>query len=601
MTTVPSAKAPGPAGRRVAVFGGGPAGLTVAHELIERGFEVDLFERHDVLGGKVRSYTHPGTGTEGRADLPGNMGGHFFLSFYPNLGDTMARIPTGSGRSVLDNLTTGPTGLSSTWVWGNAAARIPLPSEAGFPGNFTPAALLTLASESLKMLRMFTPTDVLVLGSKGVALTTSGERRHWDHLEHLALGDYLHADRLSAEASKIANMPGPFGFANAEGASARASSQFLSIMLNPLIGRPGRYFKDSVALLDGPENEAWIDPWATHLESLGTRFHLGHTVTGFTCADDRITSAVVRDETGHESRVEADWYVLAVPPDKAALLMTDRLVAADPALGRIERLQTLKMFSVQILLNHKVPELGTLFASSSAPWQTGNEVLTAAWSKDFGEHYGDGEAVEFVSIQLDDASWRHLPGMLYGKPAKDCTRAEIINEVLAQLRHYLPDGERLFAASAVHSVYLSPGLVGGETAPLSIDEPLFTAAASSWNDQPEPVTQIPNFFLAGSYTRNTIAADTMDGANESGKRAANGVLAAAGVGAIPVAIAPLREPRYLKPFKAMDDILYGLGLPNVFDIVAPTPSRRRSRESSRTRPTDRASEAVFHEAGSNRP
>ena len=41
-------------GRRVAVFGGGPAGLTVAHELAERGFAVTVFEP-TAWGGKARS------------------------------------------------------------------------------------------------------------------------------------------------------------------------------------------------------------------------------------------------------------------------------------------------------------------------------------------------------------------------------------------------------------------------------------------------------------------------------------------------------------------------------------------------------------------
>ena len=37
------------------------AGLTVAHELIERGFDVSVFEAR-ALGGKARSFGVPGTG-----------------------------------------------------------------------------------------------------------------------------------------------------------------------------------------------------------------------------------------------------------------------------------------------------------------------------------------------------------------------------------------------------------------------------------------------------------------------------------------------------------------------------------------------------------
>src|ERR1700691_3092940 len=40
---------------KVAILGGGVGGLSAAHELIERGFAVSVFERNNVFGGKARS------------------------------------------------------------------------------------------------------------------------------------------------------------------------------------------------------------------------------------------------------------------------------------------------------------------------------------------------------------------------------------------------------------------------------------------------------------------------------------------------------------------------------------------------------------------
>jgi len=54
----------------VAVFGGGFAGLTAAHELAERGFDVSLYERR-AWGGKARSTEVPGSASDGRKPLPG--------------------------------------------------------------------------------------------------------------------------------------------------------------------------------------------------------------------------------------------------------------------------------------------------------------------------------------------------------------------------------------------------------------------------------------------------------------------------------------------------------------------------------------------------
>ena len=89
---------------RVAILGGGVGGLSAAHELIERGFEVTIYERNQVFGGKARSLSVPNTGTGGRKDLPGEHGFRFFPAFYRHLPDTMMRIPDAANVSVFNNL-----------------------------------------------------------------------------------------------------------------------------------------------------------------------------------------------------------------------------------------------------------------------------------------------------------------------------------------------------------------------------------------------------------------------------------------------------------------------------------------------------------------
>src|SRR5687768_657098 len=88
---------------RVAVLGGGVAGLTAAHELAERGLEVVVLEARGIPGGKARSLPVPGSGKDGRADLPAEHGFRFFPGFYRHLPDTMRRIPDGSS-TVFGNL-----------------------------------------------------------------------------------------------------------------------------------------------------------------------------------------------------------------------------------------------------------------------------------------------------------------------------------------------------------------------------------------------------------------------------------------------------------------------------------------------------------------
>ncbi len=91
-------------GKAVAVLGGGMAGLAAAHELVERGFDVTVYERN-ALGGKARSIPVAGTAKGGRRGLPGEHGFRFFPGFYHHVPDTMRRIPfAGNAHGVWDNL-----------------------------------------------------------------------------------------------------------------------------------------------------------------------------------------------------------------------------------------------------------------------------------------------------------------------------------------------------------------------------------------------------------------------------------------------------------------------------------------------------------------
>src|SRR5262249_54256622 len=75
--------------KKVVILGGGVAGMSAAHELMERGFEVEVYELRDIPGGKARSYSVKRTATPDHPGLPGEHGFRFFPRFYKHLPDTM--------------------------------------------------------------------------------------------------------------------------------------------------------------------------------------------------------------------------------------------------------------------------------------------------------------------------------------------------------------------------------------------------------------------------------------------------------------------------------------------------------------------------------
>ncbi|MFD6198678.1 FAD-dependent oxidoreductase [Mycobacteriaceae bacterium NPDC060252] len=554
----------------MAVFGGGPAGLTVAHELAERGFTVDVYERNDALGGKCRGFARPDTGIDGRPDLPYNAGGHFFFGFYQNIGQTLRRIPIGNGRTVLDNLTTGRSKRMRVRLFSSGDdLAVDIGARSGLREVLTGAFLTNMKSVT-RVISQLGLRDVATLASKIAVLCTAGEERRFGELEHRTLREVFRADSFTTSGGRrfVEEIASNLTIANGQDENARVVARVFEGAVASVLGRNGYGLKGLLAHLNNPENEAWIDPWARHLEQFGVRFHLQQTLKSLTYANGRIIGATVQDAGNREYSIDADCYVLATPQTEMASLMSDDLVAADPALGRIQRLCQLGGISVSIFLRHKLPELGTAFVIGDCNWQNGNEVLTSVWQKDLSQ-YGDGEAVEVVSAQITDPAFRYQAGQLYGKAGDACTSTELVAEMLAMFRQHIPNGERLFAEEAIHSWVIAGGPEDRNESLGTFNEYLFGPTRSCWQDQPSQRTAIPNLFLAGTHTRTIVGCDSMDGANESGKRAANAILEAADSSEIRADVIEWSPHPLFRLLQRWDDRRYLVGKRNLFDFVAP--------------------------------
>ena len=68
---------------KVCVVGAGLSGLTVAHELIEKGFDVDVYEKHHTAGGTASSERE-------KHNVPGEHSWRGYGPFYYNVFDIMS-------------------------------------------------------------------------------------------------------------------------------------------------------------------------------------------------------------------------------------------------------------------------------------------------------------------------------------------------------------------------------------------------------------------------------------------------------------------------------------------------------------------------------
>ena len=526
---------------KVAVLGGGVAGLTAAHELVERGFEVVVLEARDIPGGKARSLPVPGSGTE-RAQRPArpSTASASFPASTSTCRTRCAASRTATG-TVFDNLT--------------GATRILLAQAGGrneiVAGAHLPESLEDLAVLSRFLLKVMTslgipPHEHAILMERLLTLLTSCDERRFEQWELQSWWQYVGAERRSEPFRKFLaeGLTRTLVAARAREISARTGGLILAQILLDLTRAGGRADR----VLDAPTNEAWIDPWVAHLRGRGVELRLDSPVQGLTVADGRITGVTTAAGT-----VTADYYVAALPVEVMRTLAGPPLRALEPGLARLDRLVTRWMNGVLFYLDRDVPlEHGhAIFIDSE--WALTSISQAQFWKDVDLARYGDGRVKGVLSVDVSD--WE-TPGRRTGKVAMRCSKEEIRAEVWGQLVDHVDDGS--LDERHVLAWFLDPAITFPNPTEAANLEPLLINTAGSWGDRPGVTTRIPNLLLAADYVRTNTDLATMEGANEAARRAVNAILDRSGSGAARCAVYTLPEPAVLRPARELDRLRWKL-------------------------------------------
>jgi len=560
------------AGKRVAVLGGGVSGLSAAQELAERGYAVTVYEYYDILGGKARSMDVPGTASGGRKPLPGEHGFRFFPGFYRNLPDTMRRIPfPGSPNGVHGNLR-GATEELFARSAGRPDLHFPLRrvTTPPAPGDITPSWIRDQILSVLDLGTRLPAHEAAYFADRLLVHLTSCDARREGQWEKVAWWDFIRAEEMSEEYRTLLGIGQTRNLVatRAEVASTRTVGRVIieALILWGLLGRGLDGDADIDRVLDAPTSEAWIDPWESHLRSLGVEFVLGTQVREVSCAGGRVTGVRVSARDGGQERtVTADHYVSALPVEHARATWGAALRAADPQLAKCDALRTDWMTGVMFYLRTPTPVVHGHINCLDSPWSVTGIGQAQFWNgRDFSRDYGDGQAHDCLSTIISE--W-DKPGILYGKTAKECTKDEIVAELWAQLKDALNDsGKTTLTDEDRLGWFMDPAVTGlGGPDPQNREQLLIHPTGTLYN-RPSARTRVPNFFLAGDYVRTDVDLATMEGANESARRAVNALLSADNSDAPPCEIWELYRPPEMEPLKRVDEVRYKLGLPNTFDL-----------------------------------
>lgn len=567
--------------KKVIILGGGVGGMSAAHELIERGFEVEVIERQIIAGGKARSIpvmegeddhgskeehmralrkwlsmdgfsTRPGAR---RPWLPGEHGFRFFPNFYQHITNTMERIPFYDKGTVADNL------VDTTRILVALYDR---------PGIVLPERFPRDLKEAANVLQTFlygiSPRDEIAFediehfsACIWRIMTTCKERR-FDEYERIGWWDFIGAeDRSEAYQKFLAiGITRSLVAAKARTASTKTIGDIFLQLLFGIVAPDAA----SNRLLNGPTNVAWIQPWLDYIQSKGVVYHFETTVTEIECHGGQITSVMVEDHDGTPRRITGDYYIGALPVERMAPLITKPMIDVDSSLALLTPLarNVQWMNGIQFYLKRdvKLTDGHVIFIDST--WALTAVSQHQFWPDINFENWGDGETKGLLSIDI--SQW-DKPG-LNGKIARACTRKEIAMEVWAQLKRSLNvDGEEVLRDEDLHYWFLDPDIQQNPAAPGPMEdvEPLLVNRVNTWRLRPDAATQIPNFCLASDYVRTNTDLATMEGANEAARRAVNAIIERSGSDATPCKIWDLHEPDFLEPMRAYDKARYHAGLP----------------------------------------
>ncbi|MBX9853150.1 MAG: FAD-dependent oxidoreductase [Cytophagaceae bacterium] len=534
---------------KVIILGGGVAGLSAAHELIKRGFKVEVYELKNIPGGKARSTSIPSANSQNKKPLPGEHGFRFFPRFYKHITATMKEIPFGKNKTVYDNL------VQTTEIriarFGKESLLLP----ARFPGSLKEIKRFIELNKNIDL--GLTTEEQEYFGERIWQLMTSSYERRKHEYERMGWWEFVEASRFSENYKTLLakGLTRTLVAAHAETVSTKTGGDIMLQLLFD-IAKPGM---SSDRILNGPTNDVWINPWLDHLTSKGLKYHYNSKVVEILTEKPDRVSGVVIEQDGIKKTVHGDYYIGALPVEVMVTLLNEGMLEIDPTLEYMKSLalNVSWMNGVQFYLTENIGINHGHTVYVDTPWAL-TSICQAQFWKDFDwSQYGDGKIKTILSIDVSD--W-FCPGIIYGKNASDCTPDEIIKECWEQVKKSLNvTGQVILKDEYLHHWNIDDSIEN--VVPKVNKEPLLVNNKNTWSLRPYSYTDISNFFLAADYVKTNTDLATMEGANEAARRAVNDILFVSKYKGSYCRIWNLHEPWYLSILRYKDRRRYAKGLP----------------------------------------
>jgi zeta-carotene desaturase len=452
--------------KKIAVFGGGVAGLATAIHLIDKGFDVELYEKRDVLGGKVSTWK----------DKDGDSiesGLHIVFGGYEELQRILKKV-----------------GAENNYAWKDHSLIYAEPD--GKQSFFKKANLPSPYAELIGGLKatFITFRDKLSL-IKGLIPALGGDEAYFRSQDDMTYAEWHR--RHGITENSLQKMWRPIAlamnFIEPNVISARPMITIFKYFGMDYKATRFAFFKKN-------PNDSMIEPMRRYITSHGGKVFTKSRVERFDLNDDG-TVKQVRLSDGR--LIQADAYVSAMPVHTFKKLIPKTWLQ-NSYFQNLFRFTGSPVANCQLWFDKKITDTDNLMFSCDATFATFADVSLTC-PEDYQAGIGTATGGSVMSLVLAPA--HHI--------------MDLPNEVVIQ--NALNDIHNLFPKSR-DAKLLKATLV-------KIPESVYKAVPGVDQYRPDQISPVKNFFLAGDYTYQKYLA-SMEGAALSGKQCAEKIAAKLG-------------------------------------------------------------------------
>lgn len=515
--------------KKIAIFGGGVGGLTVAHELSKNPwYQINVYEKKNEIGGLARSFRDPND------KCTTEYCWRVFFGFYHNILKIFEEIPLmeNETKTVLNNLT-------------------------------EYRHLNVMDSK-------FLFKDKLI-GAYNILYGLMSCDARLDEMDHISWWEAL---KTASSSNLFREIGGWLGMDRYKGSYRSVIKVGIEMQIVRSLLSFGKY-KDWITTQ--PTSEAWFDHWKKYLEKNQVHFHMNTELIDIEKNQNKIVSANVinyNNDNNQIKKIIADYYVFAIPIETLNEIIEKTHIFDYQMYKNIQILKNTCLhiqLSFQVYFNRSISfgnNKRNAFLLIDSPW----DLIVLSYD----QAYNNNSKIICQNNSNIKGAWSiavctaYIPGIVFDKPFIKCSYEEIITEIWAQLLNS-PKLKKIVKEN--NSFILNDTLIvkwsrlwssfyyDKTTNTLKTMEPKFTNNIGSYNLRPSFRTEYKNLYIATAYIKETIDIFSMEGACIAGKLVAHDISKECNY--------PIfqKRPILFSFFRFIDKFCYHFKFPNIFTII----------------------------------